>query len=68
MEWTQSAQTRIGRVPGFVRRMVKKRVEADVREKGRLLVTQDDIARIAKERFKNGMPAGMKNLKRPVNE
>ncbi|HHI82804.1 MAG TPA: SPASM domain-containing protein, partial [Rhizobiales bacterium] len=58
--WDRDAQTRISRVPGFVRRMVKKRVEADVRARGGRVVTAGDISRLAKERFKGGMPPGMR--------
>jgi len=60
LEWDAEAETRISRVPGFVRRMVKKRVEADVRSKGRMVVTADDISRLANERFKDGLPPGIK--------
>jgi radical SAM protein with 4Fe4S-binding SPASM domain len=65
LEWHADAEKRIARVPGFVRRMVKKRVEADVRSQGRLIVTAEDLSRLAKERFKNGMPAG---IKRPTHK
>lgn len=60
LEWDKDAEQRISRVPGFVRRMVKKRVEADVRSKGRMIVTAEDISRMAKERFKDGLPPGIK--------
>jgi len=60
LQWSRDATARIARVPGFVRRMVKRRVEADVRLSGRQLVTADDISRLARERFKNGMPPGLK--------
>jgi len=60
LDWTQDAEQRIARVPGFVRSMVKKRVEADVRSKGGCVVTADDLSRLAKERFKNGLPPGIK--------
>lgn len=60
LDWTEEAEQRVARIPGFVRRMVKKRVEADVRSKGGRIVTADDISRLAKEQFKNGMPPGIK--------
>ncbi len=60
LDWTKDAEQRIARVPGFVRSMVKKRVEADVRSKGGSIVTADDLSRLAKERFKNGLPQGIK--------
>ena len=67
LKWDDEAEQRISRVPGFVRRMVKKRVEADVRSKGRMIVTADDISRMAKERFADGLPPGIKrpSIKRP---
>ncbi len=65
MAWARDAETRINRIPSFVRRMVKKKIEAEVRSQGRSEVTVDDIAKMAKERFKNGMPAGMKRPERP---
>jgi len=60
LNWTDEAEQRVARVPGFVRRMVKNRVEADVRSKGGSVVTADDLSRLAKEQFKNGMPPGIK--------
>ncbi len=63
LKWDADAEQRIARVPGFVRRMVKKRVEADVRSKGRLVVTADDISRMAKQQFSDGLPPGIKKPK-----
>jgi len=60
LEWGAEAEKRISRVPGFVRRMIKKRVEAYVRSNGRMVVTADDISRLANERFKDGLPPGIK--------
>ncbi len=60
LNWTDDAQQRVARIPGFVRRMVKNRVEADVRSKGGSTVTADDLSRLANERFKNGLPPGIK--------
>ncbi len=60
LKWTPEAEQHVAHIPGFVRRMVKTRVEADVRSKGGTMVTTDDLSRLAKERFKNGMPPGIK--------
>ncbi len=58
MEWAPEAETRLARVPGFVRRMVRRRAEDYVRGQGRDLVTKDDLTLLAKRRFgKNGPPA-----------
>ncbi len=61
--WTRDAEQRIEKIPSFVRRMVKKKIEAQVLGDGRKTVTVSDIAKMAKDRFKNGMPAGMKKPK-----
>ncbi len=51
MEWTDEALVRIERVPGFVRRMVRKRAEDYVRDQGRSVVTAGDLATLVKRRF-----------------
>lgn len=40
--WDRAAEQRLSRVPGFLRKMVKKRAEDYVREEGRHRVTSDD--------------------------
>ncbi len=65
LSWSEEAEQRIARVPGFVRKMVRKRVEADVRAKGRSSVTADDLSRLAKERFKHGIPPGIRRPPSP---
>ena len=65
MDWSDEAEQRIARIPGFVRQMVRNRVESDVHSKGRSTVTCDDISRMAKERFKHGLPPGLKRPLRP---
>ena len=59
MEWNVEAEKRIARIPSFVRRMIKKKVEAHARAAGRNRVIVEDIAAIAREKFKNGPPPGM---------
>jgi len=56
LDWTDEAKTRIARVPGFVRRMVRQRAEAYVRGEGRSEVTADDLTLLAKRRFGDAGP------------
>ena len=56
--WSEEAKTRLGRVPPFVRRMVRRGVEDFVREQGRDRIEADDMAAAARKRFgEGGMPA-----------
>lgn len=54
--WTDEAEVRLARVPSFVRRMVRSRAEAHVKEQGRDAVTADDLALLARRRFGDGGP------------
>lgn len=61
MRWTSDAETHLARIPGFVRRMVRKRAEEHVRGEGRAEVTKDDLTLLAKRRFGDaGPPAFIK--------
>lgn len=57
IDWDPAAEQRLSRVPGFLRKMVKKRAENYVREEGRRQVTSDDMAALAQRRFGAGMPS-----------
>lgn len=58
LSWNSEAETRLKRVPSFVRRMVRKSVEDYVREQGRGMVTPADMSAVAKRRFgESGPPA-----------
>jgi len=59
MEWSEEALVRIARVPGFVRRMVRRRAEEFVRAQGRSVVTADDLSVLAKRRFGDEGPPRM---------
>lgn len=48
--WSAEAKQRLARVPPFLRRMVKSRVEAEVRREGRDAVTADDMQASTKRR------------------
>lgn len=51
LEWSREAETRLERVPPFVRRMVRRGVEDFVREQGRTSIEADDMTQAAKRRF-----------------
>ena len=54
--WTQDAEDRLARVPGFVRRFVRKRAEVHARETGAAAVTAAHLDELAKRRFGNSPP------------
>ncbi len=61
LQWTDDAQSHLARVPGFVRRMVRRRAEDYVRGEGRNEVTKADLTLLAKRRFGDaGPPAFVK--------
>ncbi len=65
MKWNADAETHIARVPGFVRRMVRRRAEDYVRSEGRTEVTKADLALLAKRRFgENGPPSFIKRTQK----
>jgi radical SAM protein with 4Fe4S-binding SPASM domain len=64
MRWSRDAEQHIARVPGFVRRMVRRRAEDYVRGEGRSEVTKDDLTLLAKRRFGDaGPPAFIKRMR-----
>ncbi|MDP6174233.1 MAG: radical SAM protein, partial [Rhodospirillales bacterium] len=54
--WTRAAEDRLKRVPSFLRRMVRGRVETYVSGLGRKTVTPDDLQTLAKRRFGEAGP------------
>jgi radical SAM protein with 4Fe4S-binding SPASM domain len=56
LRWSDEAETRLSRVPPFIRRMVRKSVEDYAREHGRVEVTPDDMRAVAKRRFGDDGP------------
>lgn len=56
MNWSDDAEEHLARVPGFVRRMVRRRAEDYVREQGRFEVTKNDLTLLAKRRFGDSGP------------
>ena len=64
LSWDAAAEARLGRVPPFVRRMVRRSVEDYVRGEGRAEVTADDMHAVARRRFGDAgppMPPGTRN-------
>ena len=56
MVWADDAEEHLARIPGFVRRMVRRRAEDYVRGEGRNQVTRDDLTLLAKRRFGDDGP------------
>jgi len=64
IQWAKDAESHIARVPGFVRRMIRRRAEDHVRSEGRNEVTKADLTLLAKRRFgEDGPPAFIKNMR-----
>jgi len=55
VSWTPEAEQRLSRVPGFLRKMVRKRAESHVQELGEREVTGEHLATLAARRFGEGM-------------
>ncbi|MCP4043551.1 MAG: SPASM domain-containing protein, partial [Gammaproteobacteria bacterium] len=54
--WSSEAEQRLGRVPGFLRKMVKKRAETYASEQGAIEVTAEHLSVLAARRFSGGTP------------
>ena len=62
MEWDQAAREDLGRVPFFVRKKVKARVEAEASGQGATVVTKHHV-RAAQEKYLNNMEREIKGFK-----
>ena len=58
ISWSTEAEQRLGRVPGFLRRIVKKRAEAYVAELGLSCVMPQHLHELAAKRFGSSGPRG----------
>lgn len=58
MHWSAQAEQRLDRIPGFLRRMVKKRAEAYVAELGLSCVMPEHLHELAAKRFGGNGPRG----------
>ncbi len=56
VSWSVDAEQRLSRVPGFLRKMVRKRAEDFVRERGECVVTVEHMATLAARRFGDNGP------------
>jgi radical SAM protein with 4Fe4S-binding SPASM domain len=56
VRWSSEAQQRLSRIPGFLRKLVKKRAEAYVAELGEELVTPAHLSTLSARRFGSGGP------------
>ena len=54
--WSPEAEQRLQRVPGFLRKMVRKRAEAYVQELGDSLITTEHMSTLAAKRFGDNFP------------
>jgi radical SAM protein with 4Fe4S-binding SPASM domain len=63
--WSPEAAQRLSRVPGFLRKMVRKRAEAHVRDLGEEIVTTEHMATLAAKRFGDKFPGSRPD---PTNE
>lgn len=63
INWTPEASQRLQRIPGFLRKMVRKRAESHVRELGETLVTVEHLSTLATNRFGDNFP-----LQRPADK
>ena len=57
VSWSPDANTRLQRIPVFVRRMVQKRVEEHVKGEGRSVVVPEDMHSLVRNRFGDNLPA-----------
>ncbi|MCU7905374.1 MAG: radical SAM protein [Candidatus Thiodiazotropha sp. (ex Epidulcina cf. delphinae)] len=56
LTWSPEAEQRLSRVPGFLRKMVRKRAESYVSELGEPIVTTGHMATLAAKRFGDKFP------------
>ncbi|WP_456412600.1 radical SAM protein [Thiolapillus sp.] len=54
--WSEEASQRLQRVPGFLRKMVRKRAESHVQELGESIVTVEHLSTLAANRFGDNFP------------
>lgn len=57
VRWSAEAEARLQRVPGFLRKMVKRRAETHVREQGEAVVTAGHLQALASNHFGDKLSA-----------
>jgi len=64
LKWADEAEAHLARVPGFIRRLVRRRAEDHVRSEGRACVTKADLTHLAKRRFGDaGLPDFVRQMR-----
>lgn len=63
LAWSPEAEKRIKRIPGFIRKIVRKKAEAFVLERGESTITAEHLSEMTARRFGNG--SGKGGPKRP---
>jgi radical SAM protein with 4Fe4S-binding SPASM domain len=56
LAWSDEAQQKLGRIPGFIRAMVKKRTESYVTDLGEELITVEHMKCLTARRFGGNLP------------
>jgi hypothetical protein len=56
LSWSDEAHEKLGRIPGFIREMVKKRTESYVVDLGEKLITIEHMRQLSAKRFGNNLP------------
>ncbi len=56
LTWHPEAERRINRIPGFIRKIVKKKAEAYVLERGESIITCDHLSEMTAKRFGSRKP------------
>ena len=54
--WSDEAQQKLGRIPGFIRAMIKKRTESYVVDLGEHLITVEHMQQLSAKRFGGNLP------------
>lgn len=65
IHWSSEAQTRVARIPGFVRKMVRRRAEAFVSDRGESEVTCEHLDQMISQRFGGSSPPFARPSARP---
>ena len=65
MTWSREAEVRLQRIPPFVRRIVRQRVEAEVQRQGRSIIVPEDMHSLARSRFGGNLPPASL-IERPI--
>ncbi len=61
VQWSPAAEQRLARVPGFLRKMIKKRTETYVREQREQVVTPEHMKTLVQRRFGAKGPPGIES-------